>query len=360
MQLRKQQVVRYVMSIAIAGVVSMCGPLPLIAQTSSPEAGPAAADSVESKAREGWRAALSSNPATTEGCFEAAYPSLVWERVQCAVGEPRVRPAPRTSARASADGEPNTVGSGHDWALGATGLITAAAGLFTSVKNVTSETGVGVAAYGDGGILGPNEFSLQLNTNANATTTVCQGHKDCTVWQQYLYVPDAIKKGEAGVFIQYWLLNWGTKACPTGWAVGTTGDCYRNSLAAVTPDLKITDLPNMVLEGYATPAGNDEVIFYNGTKAYAVTAKDSILDLGTVWREAEFNVVGNSDGSRADFNAGASIIVLLEVHDGSSKRPSCLANAGTTGETNNLVLDPCITLLYSSQSNPAIEFEEQN
>ena len=71
-----------------------------------------------------WRAALSHNPASTEGCFEAEYPSLIWVSVECAVGEPRARPAPRTTEGGTSD----VTGNGHDCALGATGTITFAQG----------------------------------------------------------------------------------------------------------------------------------------------------------------------------------------------------------------------------------------
>jgi hypothetical protein len=359
MQSTNNAYVRYVKSIAIGTVMSVCGLQPLIAQTAIPEAGFPEANSVESQARHTWRKAMSDNPASTEGCFHATYPSLVWESVACGVGELRVRPTARTSPDGMAP-TPDVIGtppeSGGDYALQANGLITAAEGLFAT-KNVTSEKGVGVAAYGGSGILGPNEFTLQLNSNRNRTTSACQGHSGCTVWQQYLYGPDQFKTGQAGVFIQYWLLGWGTKACPAGWGK-STNSCYRNSAHAIAPDLKITDLENMALVGKAAAGGNDVVTFYNGTEAYSVTAKDTVLDLGTVWHQAEFNVVGNAGGSRADFNSGASIFVVLEVNDGSTAVPTCLIGGGSTGESNNLYLDPCLPTHFDS--NPAIEFIEFN
>jgi hypothetical protein len=348
MQLRKKAYIRHVKSIAIASVLSVCGLQPLMAQTAIQSDG-----SVESQARDTWRAAMSNNPASTEGCFHAVYPSLVWESVDCTVGEPRVRPAPHTSE----DGASEITGNGHDYALGATGLITAARGQFPKVTDVKSEKGVGVKSFGGGGILGPNEYTLQLNSNANATTSVCAGHSGCTVWQQFVYAPDFFTKGKAAVFIQYWLLNWGKKACPAGWD-DASGSCVRNSASVAVPDLKITDLGNMALEGQAAAGGHDIVTFYNGTEAYTVTAKDSVVHLGSVWTEAEFNVVGNAGGSRADFNEGATIHVLVRVHDGSSRAPRCLKNAGTTGETNNLDLVSCVAGI--DDSNPAIEFIEAN
>ena len=318
MQLGKTACIGHVRRILVASVAIACGLQPLIAQSAD-----SAVDSIDSQAHALWHAGLSNNAPSTEGCFQAAYPSLVWESVACTVGEPRVRPTPRTGAA----GIPATVGNGLDWALGANGLITAALGGFLNVKNVKSEKGVGVASFGGGGILGPNEYTLQLNSNDKATTSVCAGHSGCKVWQQYVYATDYITKGKAAVFIQYWLLNWGNTTCPKGFN-NAGGSCVMNSAAVAAPDMKITQLGSLQLEGKAVPGGNDAVIFGNGTNMYSVTAKDSVLELGMVWTQAEFNVVGNAGGSRAVFNKGVSVEVAIAVADGSNAAPHCLSNAG--------------------------------
>jgi hypothetical protein len=353
MQSGMKQHARHVKTLAIAVVVSVCGLQPLLAQTTL-EIG-----SAQTQARHDWRTAMSHNPAAAEGCFHAAYPNLVWENVECTAGAPRVRSTPRKSADAaeSAGGGAEDASNGDDYALGAQGLITAAQGQFPEVTDVKFETGVGVSSLGGEGILGPNEYTLQLNSNSHATTSACASHSGCTVWQQFVYAPDYYTIGKAAVYIQYWLLNWGTKACPAGWE-DAGSSCFRNSAHVVAPDLKITDLGNMALEGQAVAGGNDVVTFYNGDEAYSVTTKDSVLHLATVWSKAEFNVVGNAGLSRADFNFGASLYVLLQVADGSSKAPHCLSNAGTTGESNNLVLGTCVT--GTVDGNPAIEFIESN
>ena len=258
--------------------------------------------------------------------------------------------------RTNAAGIPATVGNGNDWALGATGLITLAEGGFINVTGVKSENGVPVAAFGGGGVLGANEYSLQLNSNDNSTTSVCAGHSGCRVWQQYLYTTDTLGKGKAAVFIQYWLLNWGNSTCPKGFS-NSSGSCVKNSAAAAAPDMKITQLGSLTLEGKATPGGNDEVLFDNGSQIYSVTTKDSVLNLGLVWTQAEFNVIGNGDGSRAVFNKGVSMDVAIAVLDGSSEKPRCLPHAGSTGESNNLTLGKCIT---GVAPNPEIEFFQAN
>ena len=119
----------------------------------------------------------------------------------------------------------------------------------------------------------------------------------------------------------------------------------------------ITDLGELTLTAIAEPGGNDQVVFGNSKDVWSRTAKDSVLDIATVWNQAEFNVVGNAGGSRADFNKGSSITVQMIVLDGSTAAPACIADAGTTGETNNLKLGKtCVT----NGGIPNIEFTESN
>jgi hypothetical protein len=306
--------------------------------------------SPDSAAHAQWRATMAESSAPSEGCFHASYPDIVWEKMDCTIAKPRVRPVHVNPSGAEAE----VVGNTKDFVAKATGLITLASGGFAT-KGVTSETGVGVAAFSDEGILGANEYSLQLNTNALETTSACAGHSGCTVWQQFVYSPDFIKKGTAGVLMQYWLIDWGTKACPAGWDQYKS-DCFKNSPVMPAPDLPITDLGKEGLEGTATAGGNDTVTFSYGTESYSVSAKDSVLDISSVWNKAEFNVFGNAGGSRADFNSGSSITVTLLVLDGSTSAPTCVSDDGTTGETNNLNLGTC----KAFGGIPNIQFTESN
>jgi hypothetical protein len=236
-------------------------------------------------------------------------------------------------------------------------LITETFGSFSAVTGVKSERSVGVASFGGGGILGPNEYTLQVNSNFTGTTAACAGHSGCTVWQQFIYSPDYNVKGEAAVFMQYWLIGWGTSACPSGWGSDGGGDCYTNSAYVAAPDMKITSLGKLTLTGSATAGGTDTVVFNNGTEAYSISGSDSVLDIADVWTESEFNVVGNAGGSRADFNRGTSVTVNVALTDGSNAAPTCVANAGSTGETNNLKLGSCTT---SGGATPSIQFKESN
>jgi hypothetical protein len=339
---------QYVIRTAAAGLLSTCWLAPAFA--GGPTDG--AVDTADAAARDFWRANMARNPSSAEGCFHAAYPSFVWERVDCKSGQPRVHPYPRSATSEAED----VTGNGHDYVAKASGLITETLGLFASVTGVTSEKSVGVAIFGGGGILGPNEYSLQLNSNANKTTSACAHHSGCKVWQQFLYSTDYLTVGEAEVYIQYWLIGWGSSACPSvAWISDGAGDCYKNSAYVAAPDMPITELGSLTLSGASAAGGNDTVTFNNGAEAYSVTAKDSVLHLGSVWTESEFNVVGDAGGSRADFNKGTSVTVNVVVADGSSSAPKCVANAGTTGETNNLNLGACTS---TGGFLPAIEFTE--
>jgi hypothetical protein len=273
--------------------------------------------------------------------------------VACRAITPRAHPV----AHWRLPGATETAGNGNDYTLQTASLITQTVGTFPTVTGVTSEKGVGVAAYGGGGILVANEYSLQINSSFASTTSACSGHSGCTVWQQFVYAPDYQVQGEAAVFMQYWLIGYGGRRCPSGWGSDGAGDCYKNSAAATAPDVPATQLANVKLTGTVTSGGNDTVVFTNGTTAYSSSGKDSVLYLATVWKESEFNVVGNAGGSEADFNSGSSITVKVAVSDGSSTAPSCVAGSGTTGESNNLNLGSCSA---SSGSTPSIQFTESN
>jgi hypothetical protein len=333
------------MYLAAASLLGVCVLRPAVAAEAVTDA--------ESAARENWRAVMAHNPTSAEGCFSASYPSMVWEAVECKVAQPRFHPVHVKPANGAAD----VTGNGVDYVAKAAGLITETLGTFPTVTGVKTEKSVGVAAFGGGGILGPNEYTLQVNSNYTGTTSACAGHSGCTVWQQFIYSPDYNTQGEAAVFMQYWLIGWGSSKCPSGWGSDGGGDCYKNSSYVAAPDEPITSLAKLTLSGSAAAGGNDTVVFNNGTKAYSITGKDSVVDIASVWNESEFNVVGNAGGSRADFNSGSSITVKVALTDGSTAAPTCVANAGSTGETNNLNLGKCSA---SAGSTPSIQFTESN
>jgi hypothetical protein len=315
-----------------------------------------AAQVAEATAREAWRANMARVEAPAEGCFRSDYPNVAWVAVECQTVVPRVAPRPPKPA-AKGLNTIETTGNGNDYVIQSSNLIKSTVGSFPTVTGVTSEKGVGVAAFGGGGILGANEYTLQVNSNYTGTTTACKSHSGCTVWQQFIYSPDYSKKGTAFVFMQYWLIGYGGTRCPSGWGSDGGGDCYRNSSGVSAPDEAITELANMKLSGSATSGGNDTVTFTHGTTAYTVSAKDTVVDLASVWKQSEFNVVGNAGGSEAVFNSGASVTVHVAITDGTSNKPTCVANNGSTGETNNLNLGSCTA---SAGSTPSIQFTESD
>lgn len=319
-------------------------------------AGPVAQAGVDpdAAARALWKTSMSKNTFSEAGCFQAEFPSYVWEKVACKAATPRVRPVLRKPKA----GEPEVTGNGNDYVAQSSGLTSEAVGSFPTATGITSEKSAGVAAFGGGGILGKNEYSLQLNTNFTGSTSVCAGHSGCTNWQQFIYATDYEEAGEGAVFIQYWLIGWGSSRCPSGWTSDGEGDCYRNSSATTAPDESPLSLASYSISATAIAGGNDTVTFNNGSKAYSVSAADSVNDISSVWKQTEFNIVGDAGGSRADFNtSGVSVTVKIALTDGSTSAPTCVANSGSTGETNNLTLGSCTA---SSGTTPSVQFTESN
>jgi hypothetical protein len=346
MQSGKRLDARLVLRTAAAGIIAACWLQPALAG--------APLNKEEAQAQAAWRADIARIEVPANGCFHAAYPNLYWEKVACATGHPLAHSIPPKP------GASDTVGNGKDYTAQVKTLITQAYGTFPSVTGVTSEKSVGVAAFGGGGILGPNEYTLQVNTNYTGTTAACDGgDAKCVVWQQFIYSTDYLGKGkgEAQAFMQYWLIFWGDSKCPKGFHTDDGGDCYGNSAYVTVPDLPITDLGGETITGAAVAGGNDTVTFTYGGDTYTVSGSDSVLDIATVWDDSEFNVVGDAGGSDAKFNSGASITVDLAVSSGTTKAPMCKKNDGSTGETNNLKLGPCTT---SGGATPSIQFTESN
>lgn len=295
-----------------------------------------AKDNAEARNQEIWREAIVRAEVPAEGCFQTSYPSLTWARTECTVA-PNVPYIPRRGVKGK------TVGNGNDYAAEVTsGVISETIGSFPKVTGVTSETGV----------LGANDYSLQLNSNF-MNTPACNGARNpsqCLDWEQFVYA-----SGYEQAFMQYWLINY-DNPCPSGWFTYGT-DCYTNSNAVVAPKEVITVLQTLKLAGVAKQGGKDTLVFAVGTKAYSTTGADSVVDLATAWQESEFNIIGDGGGSSANFNSGSSIEVEVAVTNGTEDTPTCASDAGTTGETNNLNLGKCIA---KGSAKPYIGFIESN
>lgn len=286
-----------------------------------------------------WRAAISQTPTPREGCFTAAYPIVRWTTTTC-VAAPNIPYIPRHGAAGWTNA--NGAGNGNDYAAVVSGLIGQGDGSFPAVTGVRKET--------DGAA---NVYSIQLNSQF-FRSPACSGATNpnsCLGWEQFVYSSSS----RAG-FMQYWLISYGSR-CPAGGWMSYSGDCYRNSAAVSIPTQAITQLSHLSLSGAAIPGGMDTLKFINATNAYSTSGADSVVTLAHYWNAAEFNVIGDGGGSEAKFNRGSSVTVNIALDDGSSAAPTCKANDGTTGETNNLTLGPCAA---SGGSTPSVTFAESN
>src|ERR1700733_1786081 len=355
---------------AVAGFLSVVLLSPAFAEQASDEA-----VDHESQARQAWRGVMHETSAPSEGCFHASYPSTQWQEVECAEAPGYRSALPRGKKREQ------TVGNGSDYVVQVPSgrLLNSATGSFPKVAGVKSEKSVGVAAFGGGGILGPNEYTLQVNTNFDSHSPACDGYSGCLAWQQYVMstnTPVSLTSnkltGKTEVFIEYWLINYGvdngSDICPSGFldggpdSEGPGDDCVQNTKATVIANgqLPITDLASLKLSGSARPGGTDAATVTYDTEAYTATVSDRLTDIASGWTQAEFNVLGNAGGSKADFNNGSSVTVKVAVNDGSTAAPTCVSPTeidGTTGETNNLTLGKCST---SSGSTPSVQFTESH
>lgn len=352
---------------AVASLVGVFGLTTLRAQD-------AAVEQKDAQALEAWHTTMHQISAPGEGCFTASYPSTTWEKVQCA-------PVPGyRSALHRRENREQTVGNGYDFVAQTPTnyLFSSVTGSFPTVTGVKSEKSVGVPAFGDGGILGPNEYTLQVNTNF-ANTAACDGYSYCLAWQQYVMstnTPVSLTSNQltndTEVFIEYWLINYGvddgSNICPAGFidggadSQGPGDDCVQNTPATLIAkgQLSITDLASLKLSGTAAKGGTDKATVTYGTKAYTATVKDSYTDIASGWNQAEFNVLGNAGGSEAVFNTPVSLTAKVAVTDGSSTAPTCVSPSsydGTTGETNNLNAGKCTA---AGGSAPYIQFTQSN
>jgi hypothetical protein len=351
----------------------------LIASTSPCWAQEATQLPSKSEVRETWRKSMVRKPLPKNGCFKAEYPSTEWQETQCG------RPSPYVNYPCSVGG---TVGDGCDYVAKAPGsnLISSAEGSFLPIAGVTGVNGVS-GHVGGAFTSEPNVFMLQINSQSPVNdsdgapfyTPACNGVSACSGWQQFLFsqtqgpgptgseqsVPGA-PGTTPGVFIEYWLYNYGSP-CPalptwatTPWLNGGFGNCVFNGPISYFPPQTAADLPYLVMTSTVT-ATTDKVILTNtNTGAMAVYQEPNFLSLSTVWTEAEFNVFGDCCGTEATFASPTVLVPQVGIVDGTSARPICVQNDGTTGETNSLILVPTAAPVCCSigGSTPSIEFME--
>ncbi|RUL79094.1 hypothetical protein EKH80_04340 [Dyella choica] len=359
----------------VSGLLTAATASPTVAATSTNNVNAWAAKA--SLAR--WHETIKHLPPPAEGCFHAAYPSVIWRKIGCGA-KPTYRSTTRWKRVYTADGMkmiPDTAGGGNDYAAQTANTTISAVGSFPQVQGVTSESGVNVPFGGSesNGIIGLNQYTLQLNTDINASSAACAnfGYQSCQVWVQFIYSTNNngnITPAQPQVFIQNWVFpsqnDYAASGCPNGWIDASNANagqyqCFVNSQGTNVPAVDATQLGSLKLSGTSSANGNDTATFTYGTDAYSASEPDSTNDLSAWWSQSEFNVVGNAGGSEAQFNSGSSITVNVAVEDGTTNAPSCLSSAGTTGETNNLSLGSCAASQGSSDGTaPSIQFTESN
>jgi hypothetical protein len=313
-----------------------------------------AVTSPPAQSREAWRATIARRPTPKSGCFTASYPDPEWREVPC--GPPSRHPNPAKGPK------PDTVGNGTDFAAQTPGVISSAVGSFNSVTGVNSVRGV----VGGGTTPFPNVFMLQLNTQFFDNPPACKGIAGCQGWEQFLFSQtqcgppgpgqlSVVTGTTACVFIEYWLLGFGSTCPGSPWISDGSNNCFFNTPSTNVPPQTIADLASLILTA-TTANGQDQVVLTTASGPPLALSNPSVLNLSQFWNSAEFNVFGDCCLSEAVFNRGSTIVVKTSIDDGNANAPSCVPNDGTTGETNNLVLvSPCTS---SGGTSPAIEFTE--
>lgn len=300
---------------------------------SLPATGSAVNNSIQKIAasKDEWHAALHQEKLPAAGCFKAVYPSTTWQRIECKT-PPKLWYPPQHKLSKGQE-----VGNGRDFTLDTTpNIMSTSIGSFPTVKGVKTVTSQGCC-----GEQGLNSYTLQLNSNF-FTTAQCGSIQNCAGWSQFVY-ENPPGSSDGALFIQDWLVpttRSGFSTCPPGKGWQNTGDgCVQNSPGGVyIPNINVTDLADVIETGDAAPTG-DSVYLSVGSTEYGMqnVQSDGITDLSLHWQGSEFNIIGNAGGDIANFNTGAKISVNIEGNTGINAKPTCPANSGTTGETNNLI-----------------------
>jgi hypothetical protein len=280
-------------------------------------------------------------------------------------------------------------GGTTDYVAALTVPVSWAEGSFPSVTGVTSEQDTNGALPSDTS-LAPgqaNTYSLQLNTgyipySVPQVAALCNyataSNVNCYGWQQFVFDTPTVVTPEATYTptadIEYWLMDYGSANCPLGWYSkyytksngGIEYYCYANSNQKKgIPAQKITNLSNMTLTG--TAGTTDSVVLSTGDGQLYAQSAPSVLGLNSYWYDAEFNVFGYANGSNAQFNNGASIVVqiLTDTMNPSNPSPSSTTaptylSTSYTGETNSLSLQPTSPVCQIGGAIPGIQFMESN
>jgi hypothetical protein len=285
-----------------------------------------------------WQQDIANLPTPGGGCYHASYPLVHWNVTPCLVA-PDVPLAPQLPS----GGGPQVrrsgslvVGNSADYVAQVTGTLSKATGTFTDVSKKITEKG----QIDDTGKQVKNAFTLQLNTQFFRDPPACSGSddpSDCYGWQQFVYAFDY--SGHTNeVFMQYWLLYY-DNTCPGGWDTYSTDGytfCYTNSPASTYGSFPAKALGQTTFVGQAVSGGNDTVSLSGPGGASSASNSDSVLHLSAFWNQTEWGVFGDAGGGQANFGKKETLEPVTTLKGTSSSAPTCVADEGTTGETNNL------------------------
>jgi len=313
---------------------------------------PAIAKSTKEQ-REAWRLKMVHTPRKERACYTATYPDTQWHEVPC-----KTPPKHYFAQRHFSGGTTDSVGAGHDYLAQPTNTIALAEGSFDPVTDATSITTQGAGAGGDNG---PNQWSLQLNSNY-FNTSLCNTNglnvgSRCRGVAQFVY-----DNGTQQAYVQYWLattddnpLPGYPNSCPSGGWQAAYGYCVNTPTASqpFTTTPGATDLHDLKITGQTSG-----VSVYWGGNMISSPADNVIPDLASGWGTAEFNIFGNGGGGQAVFNSGVSITVRTQVDTGTNIAPDCVPG-GSTLETNSLNLVSTPAIVPKAQY-PSIVFDESN
>jgi hypothetical protein len=376
--------------------------LTLIASISLCRAQEAAQQPASPEIREAWRKSMVRIPLPKNGCFKAQYPSAEWQEVQCG------RPSPYLN-QGGKGAVTNQAGDGNDYVAKASGpnFISSSTGSFLQIAGGSSANGENAYLPGTGQPFVPctgslcvnNIFTLQMNSQSPvnssdlapfftpACSTAPNGAAGCSGWEQFLFSttqgppPGSGQQSTPGapgttpgVFIEYWLYGYGSP-CPAlpSWATlqgnpssplwqpgNLPGSCVLNGPVSYFPPQTAADLPFLVMQSTVTTSTDKVTLANINTGAMAVYQEPSALDLAQAWTESEFNVFGDCCATQATFTSPTVLVVQTSIDNMSGLTPACIANDGTTGETNDLNFEPTAAPVCCSigGSNPAIQFME--
>ena len=320
-------------------------------------AGSPVAASVSVTSVSAWHQLMLDSSSGLPGCFQATFPSLVWQVGKCSTPTGMI---------------PANVGAQYgDEAASTTGTIGDSSGTFPSETGFTSETD---------NVSGSNHFSLQVDSNF--FSTVCGPYFSCSGqsvqgWEQFIAQNGVLNTVK--VVIEYWLVNYtapgsGNSSCPSGdipdggtaWqAVQGTYDCtafsayYSPAPEAESPaylyDMGLGGSANLQSSGY------DSVAYCFYTSCYEVSVPDNVIYLYKYWQFSEFNVLGFGGGSEAIFNSGFSLTVKNQLYNSNNGPITTSCDhivPSTTAETNNLNLGSCTAT--NSKTGTYIAFSESD